>query len=118
MKTQFDHEVDEFRKTGKKLNEWTEEEKEVPVISPVLNEKTGKVSFKTSTKKVKEKTMYVAAPSQMVTCSKHFFLPENPKKYIFKCKNCGFHYQARVPIHKYKPDTGEIVVRLTGRVVA
>jgi len=107
----------EFLKTGKSLDTWVEETVDVTVIKPEVDEKNHRISFKTDVEKQKQKVYYASAPSRMIICSKHFFLPENPKKYLFKCKNCDYHYLAQIPTHKYNPSTGELVYRKTGHVV-
>lgn len=112
-------EAKDFSSTGKKLNEFIEEEVEVNVVEPVISQdgKTSKVSFKTVPKIVQQKTYYSQSEPKTLICSKHFYIPENLKKYIFRCQNCEWHFQARVIIHKYKPETGELIVRSTGRVL-
>ncbi len=93
------------------LNEFVEEDVDVTVINPVVDEKNKRVSFKTDVEKAKQKVYYAHSIPRTVVCGEHFFIPEDPKKYIFRCKNCTFHYKAQVITHKYNPDTGEIVYR-------
>jgi hypothetical protein len=98
-----------------KLNEWAEEEIDIPVINPVVDEKNKRVSFETATQKVKQKVYYSHSTPRMVICSSHFFLPLDPKKYIFKCRKCDYHFKANTLTHKYVPETGKIVFRLNGQ---
>ena len=116
---QVKDEAEDFAKSGRKLNEVVEEEVEVPVVTPIIDEKNKRVSFETKTQKVKQKTFYSQSTPRRVICSKHHFVPENLKKYLFKCDNdgCDYHFQARIPTHKYNPDKGELIVRMTGRVI-
>lgn len=113
------NELSDFKKDhpNTPLNEMIEEEVDLPVSEPVIDPVNGKATFKTVVKKVKQKSYYTQSIPKMVICGKHFYEPLDSKKYIFKCKNCDYHYQARIPTHKYKPETGELVVRMTGRVI-
>jgi len=111
-------EAEDFSKSGKKLNEWVEEEVDVTTFKPVLSEDKNSVVIKTGVEKIKEKVFYSQSPARMVICGKHFYVPLNPKQYIFKCKNCDYHYHARIPTHKYNPETGELSNREAGSILA
>jgi hypothetical protein len=110
--TQFQKEAEEFTKSGKKLNTETLEEIDVTVIKPEFDGK--KVTFKTAVEKQTQKVTYVQSTPRLVICQNHFFMPSDPKKYIFKCKNCDYNYKAQIITHKYNPQTGEILFRETG----
>lgn len=102
-------EVDDFLKTGKKLNEFVEEEVDVSVVKPVVE--GNKIKFEQTTEKLKQKVYYSHSPQRMVICGNHFFEPFDPKKYIFKCKKCDYHYQASTLTRKYNPSTGKLDLR-------
>lgn len=110
--------VKEFLKTGKRLNEWTVEEVDVTAITPEVDEKNKRVSFRTSIEKASQKVFYSNSTPRMVICGKHFYMPLDPHKYIFKCKKCDYHYKANTLTHKYNPDTGEILFRKTLQPIA
>jgi hypothetical protein len=95
------------------LNSWSEHETEVPVMTPVVDEKNKRVSFKMDTQKVKEKVFYASSTPRMVICNNHSFIPWNPKKYIFKCERCDYHFKANTLTHKYDPITKKILFRET-----
>lgn len=104
-------EVDDFLKTGKKLNEFVEEEIEVNVLKPVIDEKTKRIKIEQTAEKLKQKVYYSHSPQRMVICGNHFFEPFDPKKYIFKCKKCDYHYKASTLTRKYNPSTGKLDLR-------
>lgn len=104
-------EVDDFLKTGKKLNEFVEEEIEVSVLKPVIDEKTKRIKIEQTAEKLKQKVYYSHSPQRMVICGNHFFEPLDPKKYIFKCKKCDYHYKASTLTRKYNPSTGKLDLR-------
>ena len=110
-------EQEDFLKSGRKLGEWTEEEIDVTVIKPIVDAKNNRVVFKTDTEKQNQKVYYSSSTPRMIICGKHFFLPLEPKKYLFKCKNCDYHYQAQIPTHKYNPITGELSHRKSGTII-
>lgn len=113
------NDAEEFRKSGKKLNEWTEEEVDVTVIRPEIDEKNKRVSFKTMVEKATQKVFYSHSTPRKVICamSEHFFLPLDPHKYVFKCKKCDYHYKGNTLTHKYDPKTGKILFRKTGQPI-
>ena len=107
-------ETTEFLKSGRKLNEWTTEEVEIPVFKPELDEKNKRISIKATVEKVTQKVYYSNSVPRNVICSDHFYLPLNPGKYIFKCRKCDYHYKGNTLTHKYNPTTGKICFRATG----
>lgn len=111
------NEVDEFLKTGKKLNEWTTEEVDVTTISPEVDEKNNRISFRTKVEKASQKVFYSNSIPRMIICGNHFFEPLDPHRYIFKCKRCDYHYKANTLTHKYDPTSGKIVYRATGKSI-
>lgn len=110
---------DDFLKANPniKLNEWNEEEIDIPVVKPVLDKNNNRVSFEMGTQKAKQRTYYANSTPRMVVCKDHSLYPLDPKKYIFKCENCDFHYKGNTLTHKYNPDTKKLVYRSTGRNV-
>lgn len=110
-------ECEDFLNSGRKLNEWTEEEVEVPVFKPELDEKNKRVHIKATVEKVTQKTYYSNSTPRRVICSNHFYLPLDLKKQIFKCKRCDYHFKANTLTHKYNPETGKICFRATGEPI-
>ena len=110
-------EVQDFQKTGKKLNEWTEEEKEIDVVKPQIDPENKRVTYKTIKQKVTEKVYYASSTPRKVICGNHFMLPFEPHKYIFKCKNCDYHFKGNTLTHKYDSQNGKILLRSTGQIV-
>lgn len=105
-------EVEDFIKSGKNFG-WTQEDVDVMVIKPEIDEKKKRVSFKATSEKVSQKVFYSNSPFKMLICKDHFFAPLDPHKYIFKCKKCDYHYKANTLTHKYDPTSGKIVYRKT-----
>lgn len=101
---------------GVKLNEFIEEEVDVRTLTPVPDEKNKRVKLEYGSVKAKQKTMYVDSPSKKVICrpGTHFFVPLDPKKYTFSCRNCDWCYHAQIPTHKYNPEDGSLSYRRTG----
>jgi hypothetical protein len=104
------NDLDEFKKSGKELG-WTEEDVEVPLFTPKLDEKHKRVSITQTTEKLKQKVYYAHSVPRMVICSDHFFMPLDPKKYIFKCRKCDYHYKANTLTHQYEPTKGKLLFR-------
>lgn len=109
----------EFLKNNpaKKLNEWTEEDVEVTVHKPEFDEKTKRVTITQKKEKVKQKVYYAHSTPRKIICNDHFFLPMDPKRYIFRCRKCDYRFQGSTITHKYLPDTGKIVFRLNGQSI-
>lgn len=110
-----DTERQDFEKSGKKLNEWTTEEVEIPVFKPEVDEENKRVTITATREKVTQKVYYANSTPRRVICSDHFYLPLNPKKYIFKCRKCDYHFKGNTLTHKYNSETGKICFRATGQ---
>jgi hypothetical protein len=113
MPDQGQREKDDFLKThpNVKLNEWSEEDGEIPTVNPVVDEKNKRVSYEMGTQKVKQKVYYANSTPRMVICNNHFMIPLEPKRYIFKCRKCDYHFQGSTITHRYDPTTGKILFR-------
>lgn len=100
---------------GVKLNEWSEETVEIPVMTPQVNEESGRVEFKKENQKIKQKTMYVDTPAKMIVCGKdHVYDCLDRGKYIFKCRNCDWHKIALPITFRFDPETGILTYRENG----
>lgn len=98
------------------LNTWIEEDIEIPAFKPETDDQ-GNINLVKTTKTVKQKTYYTNPTPKMVICNDHFFVPLNPQKYIFKCNKCDWHYKSHPVTHRYLPDRGKLVHRITGEEV-
>jgi beta-N-acetylglucosaminidase len=103
-------------KFDKPLNEWVEEDVEVPVLTPEFDEKKKTVKIKRENQIFKQKTFYSNAPQRKVICAQgtHKFACTNKGKYIFKCVKCDFHKIAYPVTFKFDPKTGILSYRKTG----
>jgi len=101
----------------KKTNEWIEEEIDIPVMKPVVNEKKKRVEFVRGTEKATQKTFYADSPLKKIICKKHVYKCLDEGKYIFKCKNCDWNRIAYPVAHKFDPKTGILTNRKTGERV-
>ena len=103
----------------KPLNEFIEEEIEIPAFEPVVNEKMKRVEFRQTTKKATRKTFYAKSTPRKLMCApgEHFFYPKDKKKSLFACNKCGFHKIAYPVTYKYYPETGQLVHKITKRSV-
>lgn len=98
-----------------KTNEWIEEDSEIPVISPVVNEKEKRVEFVHTTQKVKQKTYYADSKPIQVVCKDHVYICLDKHKYLFKCTKCDWHRILSPITHKYDPVTGFVTYRESGQ---
>lgn len=96
-------------------NQWIEEEVDMPVFDPVVNEAEGRVEFNQTTKKVKQKTYYADSPARRVVCAKHEFVCLNKPRSIFKCTKCDWTRTALPVTYRYNPETKELLHRETGQ---
>jgi hypothetical protein len=94
-----------------KLNEWVEEQIEVP--SHEINPHTGEV--KKSTKVETVKSIYIDPPKQKLRCSDHYFESIDIHRYLFACKKCSFTRQVFPTTYRY--EDGKLINKETGRVV-
>ena len=97
-----------------KTNEWIEEEIDVPVMKPHVNERKKRVEFVPTTEKATKKTFYADSPLRKVVGKKHVYRCIDKGKYIFKCKNCNWHKVAYPITYKFNPKTGILSNRKTG----
>lgn len=104
---------------NKPLNEWIEEEVEVPSFEPIVNEKMKRVEFKQTTRKATKKTFYAKSEPRKLLCSsgEHFFYPKDRKKSIFACNRCGFHKVAYPVTYKYNQDSGQLQHKVSKKIV-
>jgi len=107
------------QKFDKPINKWIEEDIEIPVMTPKVNEKEKRVEFTQTTQKAKRKTFYSDSPSKKIICAKgtHVFNCIDKGKYIFKCKNCDFHKIAFPVTYRFNEQTGKLIHRITGNTV-
>ena len=100
----------------KPLNSWVEEEVEMPVFTPVVNEEENRVEFKQEMKKVRQRTFYSNAKPTRLMCADHVYACINKGKYLFKCqtRGCGWHRIAPPVTFKFDPATGFLTYRESG----
>lgn len=101
-------------KFDKPLNTWIEEEVDMPVFTPEVNEKENRVEYTQTTKKVKQKTFYSDAPPRMVVCSSHEYVCLSKPNSLFKCTKCDWHRVAPTITYRYDPETKKLIHRETG----
>lgn len=101
-------------KFNKPLNQWIEEEVEMPVFTPEVNEDEGRVEFTQTTKKVKQKTFYSDSPPRRVVCANHEYICLSKPKSLFKCTKCDWNRIALPVTYRYNPETKELIHRETG----
>lgn len=106
-------------KFDKPVNEWIEEEVDVPVFKPRVNEKLKRVEFVQGTEKATKRTYYAKSDPRKVVCApgQHFFYPENRKKSIFACNRCNYHKIAYPVTYKYNSETGQLIHKITQKEV-
>ena len=97
-----------------KLNEWIEEEVDVPSTETVVNEKENRVEFKQNTRKATQKTIYLDSKPTRVICGDHHYTCIDKAKYVFKCTKCDWHKIAFPVTYKFNPETGKLIHRETG----
>ncbi len=98
----------------KPLNTWIEEEVDMPVFTPKVNEAAGRVEFTQETKRVKQRTIYSDSKPTRVVCGAHEYACLDKGKYLFKCKKCDWHKFAYPVTYKFDPTTGIITYRSSG----
>jgi len=96
------------------LNTWIDEEVEVPVMTPKVNEKESRVEFTQEMKKVAQKTMYVDSKQTRIVCGSHTYACIDKGSYLFKCKKCDWHKIAFPVTFKFDQETGILTYRHTG----
>lgn len=103
----------------KPLNEWVEEEVEIPSFEPVVNEQAERVEFRQTTRKATRKTYYAKSEARKLLCSSgdHFFYPKDKKKSIFVCNKCSFHKIAYPVTYRYNHKTGQLQHKITKQLV-
>lgn len=101
----------------KPLNEWVEEDVEIPVYTPVVNEELGRVEITQGTKKVKQKTMYIPDTSRKTICKDHEYISVDIHKYLFKCIHCDWCRIAPPVTFKYDPSDKSLRYRKSGQKV-
>lgn len=104
------------KKFDQPLNQWIEEEVEVPQMVPKVNQKEKRIEFEQKKVKATQKTFYASSPKKKMICAKgtHYFACINRGKYIFKCHNCDYHKIAYPVTFKFDPDTGVLAYRDSG----
>lgn len=97
-------------------NTWIEEDVDMPVFTPEVNEKEKRVEFTQTTKRVKQRTFYADSPQKRIVCSNHSYVPLNLKKSLFRCTRCDWRRVAPVITYKYDPDKKTLSRRDTGEL--
>ena len=98
----------------KPTDQWIDEEIEIPVMAPQLNEETGKYEITRTTKKVTQRTFYAHTTPTKVICKDHQYICLDKGKYLFKCIHCDWHRIAPPVTFKFDPTTGKLTYRKTG----
>jgi hypothetical protein len=101
----------------KPLNTWVEEDVKMPVFTPEVNEKEGRVEFKQEMKNVKQRTFYADSPQKRLICSRHEYVPLDKPKYLFGCTHCDWHRVAPPVTFKYDPEKKTLSYRENGVLV-
>ena len=104
-------------KFPKLTNQWLEEEVDMPVMTPHVDEEHGRVEFKQENKKVKQRTFYADSPPKKITCAKHFFISIDIHKYLFGCRDCDWRRIAFPITYRFDPKAGTLTHRKTGQVL-
>lgn len=99
---------------GIKLNEWVEEEIDIPSFKPELDEVNKRVKLVKTTEKATQRTFYSNSPSRKMVCDSHKYKLLDKHKYIFKCVNCDWHYRANPANVDFDPATGRLFFRDSG----
>lgn len=95
-------------------NKWIEEEVDVPVMTPEVNEKEGRVEFTQTIKKVKQRTYYANSKPRRVVCGSHNYICVDKGKSLFKCTKCDWMRIALPVTYRYNPETKKLIHRETG----
>jgi len=103
----------------KKVGEWIEEDVEVDVVRPLIDEKNPEhKTFIRQKEKFTQKTMYIDAPKRKVMCSEadHEFEPTRDSKgnnipNHFICTKCQFKVTAYPHKARYNPITKKLEPR-------
>lgn len=101
------------KKFDKPIGEWIEEEIQIPVMTPVVNEKKGRVEFKQRMTTAITRTMYSDNKPRVVICKNHFFLSFDKKKCIFRCRRCNYHKIAYPVTYRFNQQTGKLTHKET-----
>jgi hypothetical protein len=104
-------------KFNKPLNQFIEEEVEITTMTPVVDQESSRVTFKMGKEKALQKTYYASSTPKMIICKDHSYKPLDPKRYIFKCEKCDWHYKAMPVTHKYHPEDNTLRLRSNGQKV-
>ena len=97
----------------KKVGEWIEEDVEVDVVRPLIDEKNPEhKTFIRQKEKFTQRTMYIDAPKRKVMCSEadHEFEPTNTPN-LFACTKCHFKVIAYPYKARYNPSTKKLEPR-------
>lgn len=107
-------------KFPKPLDQWVDEEVEVPVMTAVHDRRGNIVGIKQSTAKRKVKTIYTKAEPRAVACAqgKHNWFMKDRHKHIAACKNpgCTKHRYLRA-IFETIDKEGHIIDRDTKQII-
>lgn len=103
-----------IKEFDKPLDEWIEEEIEVPTIEPVLNKSGKVVKLKKTIRKATQKTFYSRGKSRKVLCGDHEYYSLDKGKYLFRCKHCDWRMIAPPINFKFDEKTGKLTHRETG----
>jgi hypothetical protein len=97
-----------------KLNQFIEEEVDIPSLVPTINEKENRVEFKQGVVKGTQKTFYASSTPSRIICSDHRYIPANMGKYQFSCIKCAWTRVAPPNKFRYDPETKILTTRDTG----
>ena len=98
------------------LNTFVEEEIDIPVTKPIINEKKKRVEFIQGTEKATQKTYYSDSKPKKIICGKnHVYECLDKGKYLFKCINCDWHHYFFPIAYKFNSKTGVVTYRKTGK---
>jgi hypothetical protein len=104
-------------KFDKPLDEWVEEEIEIPVIEPVLNKKMEVVGLKHSKRKASQRTIYTQSKEERISCSKgqhNWHIPDK-HDHVAHCYNCTKKRMIRAVYERVTG--GKILDRSTGDLI-
>ena len=99
------------------LNTFIEEEVQIPVMKPHVNEGKKRVEFTQEMTTATRKTMYSNNKPRVVICKDHHFVGVDSKKCIFKCTKCNYHKIAYPVTYRFNKQTGKLIHRVTGNTV-
>jgi len=97
----------------KPVNQWIEEDINVDVMTPVVDEK-GKIKIEKQTQTFKQKTFYAQSTPNRVVCNEHIYFCQDKGKYLFRCTKCDWNRVAPPITFKFDESTGILTRRLSG----